>query len=64
MATFYEEVRKLNIVFSIFIRTVGKEIAPDYWRCTHCGNIEYKEREVLCWKCGLGEMIYKLDTVF
>jgi len=30
-----------------------------YWVCSKCGNIEFSEREVKCWKCGEGEMIYQ-----
>jgi ribosomal protein L37E len=62
--TIQEAARNFAIALSILVRTIGKEIAPDYWCCTNCGNTEYKEREVICWKCGLGEMIYKLDKVF
>ncbi len=29
------------------------------WVCSHCGHIERKESEIRCWKCGIGEMIYK-----
>lgn len=28
------------------------------WHCTRCDNIEAHEREVLCWECGRGEMVY------
>jgi hypothetical protein len=28
------------------------------WRCTNCDNIEQKEREVRCWKCGKSEMVF------
>ena len=28
------------------------------YACTNCGNTEYKERGVICWKCGKGEMVY------
>jgi hypothetical protein len=59
MATFYEEFKKLEIALSILVRTIGKEMAPDYWRCCQCNHTEYKEKEVLCWKCGVGEMLYK-----
>jgi hypothetical protein len=31
----------------------------DYYECTHCDNKEKIEREVMCWKCGLGEMVYR-----
>ena len=31
----------------------------DYYECTHCDNKEKNEREVMCWKCGLGEMVYR-----
>ena len=29
------------------------------WVCDKCGNTEFVEREVSCWGCGSGEMIYK-----
>lgn len=29
-----------------------------YYQCTHCGQIEHVEQEVLCWKCGIGEMVW------
>ena len=29
-----------------------------HYVCTNCGNTEDKEREVICWKCGKGEMVY------
>ena len=29
------------------------------WVCNVCGHVEYEEREVLCWDCGEGEMIYQ-----
>lgn len=28
------------------------------YHCTNCDNVEAKEREVVCWKCGKGEMAY------
>lgn len=28
------------------------------WRCSHCGNLESREREVLCWECGKGQMLF------
>lgn len=28
------------------------------WRCSHCGNLESTEREVLCWECGKGQMLF------
>lgn len=30
----------------------------DYHICTHCGHKEKKEQEIMCWHCGLGEMVY------
>jgi len=30
-----------------------------YWACSKCDNIEFVEREVKCWKCGKGEMLYQ-----
>lgn len=34
------------------------EFLNDCFTCTHCGYSEKKEQEVICWKCGLGEMVY------
>lgn len=34
-----------------------KEIRK-YWQCDSCWNIEFYEREIMCWACGKGEMIY------
>lgn len=28
------------------------------YQCTQCDNVEEKEREVICWKCGKGEMVW------
>lgn len=30
-----------------------------FWICNYCGYVRHKEEEVMCWKCGKGEMIYK-----
>lgn len=32
------------------------------WACACCMNVERREREVRCWKCGVGEMIYRPFT--
>ena len=40
------------------LRTVSNSVFPDYWVCSNCGNIEWREREVRCWECGIGDMIY------
>lgn len=38
--------------------------SPDYrqikglYVCTHCDNAEVREREVRCWSCGDGEMVW------
>ena len=34
-------------------------IQPKYWKCNNCSHLELKEQEIMCWNCGLGEMIYK-----
>lgn len=57
--TLVESAKNFWISFGMLIRVIGTEMQPDYWVCTNCGYIEYREREVLCWKCGMGEMIYK-----
>lgn len=27
------------------------------YKCTNCDNIETGEREITCWKCGIGDMV-------
>jgi|WetSurSiteA1Bulk_404760.scaffolds.fasta_scaffold32780_3 hypothetical protein len=49
----------IRISLGNFIRHVGMRIAGKYWICTECRNVEFYEREVRCWKCGTGEMIYQ-----
>lgn len=34
------------------------EFINDCFACTHCGHAEKRESEIICWKCGLGEMVY------
>jgi len=61
MTTLVEASRMCAIRFGYFIRMAGESIQPDYWVCMNCGHIKYIEEEVMCWKCGIGEMIYKGD---
>lgn len=30
-----------------------------FMQCTKCGVIEHREREVICWTCGKGEMVWR-----
>lgn len=48
-----------RIELGLFVRKLGRRIQSNYWKCCECGNIEFSEREIICWKCGRGEMIYK-----
>jgi len=57
--TLYESVQEFKTRLGMFFRVLGREMQPDYWACANCGRIEYLEREFICWKCGIGEMIYK-----
>lgn len=34
------------------------------WICSECGHAEQREREVLCWNCGKGEMQFNASLVF
>ena len=47
------------IKFLNYIRYFIVKLLPTYYVCDHCYNIKFKEEEIICWKCGLGEMIYK-----
>jgi rubrerythrin len=60
--TFEEASKMFSIHLGMVFRELGKAIQPDYWICTNCGNLEFIERGVRCWKCGDGEMIYKGDV--
>lgn len=60
--TLVESAKNFWIRFGMLIRVIGETMQPDYWVCTHCGDIEYKEQEVRCGECGIGEMIYKGDV--
>lgn len=51
---------KLKVIkFLNSIRFFIEKITPDYWICYICGDIKFKEEELYCWNCGIGEMIYK-----
>jgi hypothetical protein len=52
-------MKKLLLKLSVFFIDLGKIIEPNYWKCTHCKNIKFKEEEIYCWKCNKGLMIYK-----
>lgn len=52
-------MKLLRIKLGLLLRIIGRRIQPNYWMCMYCSNVEYKEKEILCSKCGLGEMIYK-----
>lgn len=54
-------MKRIRLWISIGLRRLQLWIAPDYWKCYYCGAIGWKEEEVGCWSCNLGEMIYKGD---
>lgn len=60
--TLVEAAKNFYIRLGMFFREFGLAIQPDYWVCVNCGHIEYYEQEVRCWKCGVGEMVYKGDV--
>ena len=37
---------------------IGFSMSGQGYRCTYCGNFETAEREVYCWKCSKGEMVW------
>jgi hypothetical protein len=57
--TLVEAAKDFWVKFGMLFRVIGKELQPDYWICTNCGHIGYVEKEIVCWECGVGEMIYK-----
>jgi len=46
------------------IRLLSKRIGGIRWVCDHCGNTEYEECEVWCWKCGRGQMLYRGPVMY
>lgn len=38
------------------------EFKPVGYICTHCSHWEGKEQEVMCLKCGIGEMVYQSEN--
>ncbi len=36
-----------------------KKVDSGFYQCTECGEIESEEREVICWVCGDGEMVWR-----
>ena len=50
---------RLRIWMSYQIKKIASKISGSYWKCTNCGFVDMHEREVRCWCCGLGEMIYQ-----
>lgn len=59
--TLLESVNDFKVKLGMFFRALGTEMQPDYWVCANCRRIVYLERECICWKCGIGEMMYKGD---
>lgn len=53
------KMRLNRIKLGWVIRKIGRWIGGSYWVCSQCGVIEFKEKEVWCWNCGIGEMIYQ-----
>lgn len=38
------------------------EKKPVGWECIHCLHWEPKEQEVMCWECGIGEMVWQSEN--
>ena len=49
----------IRLKITKFLLKIVGFIEPKYWKCTHCSHLELIEQEIMCWKCGLGEMINK-----
>jgi hypothetical protein len=58
---YYYHRPTLRIRLGDALRWLANKVAGKYWRCSTCGWIDHMEKEVLCWKCGQGEMIYQGD---
>jgi ribosomal protein L40E len=48
-----------TLIDGYFVDSIHYEWINDYYECTHCGAKNKFEAEVMCWKCGKGEMVYK-----
>lgn len=49
----------IRLIITRFLLYLVDIIVPNHWKCSYCSYLELREQEVLCWKCGIGEMIYK-----
>jgi hypothetical protein len=50
----------MKILLGYILVKVGFKICGEYYICDNCYNLQFKEKEVLCWKCGgRGQMIYQ-----
>lgn len=36
----------------------NNKVETEVWKCESCNDIKFQEEEVICWKCGEGEMVY------
>lgn len=52
---------ELRIQIGNLIYNISQFIKPEYWQCVHCGFVDTKEKEVGCWHCRTGEMVYKYN---
>lgn len=52
-------LRAMRMKLGNIFRAVSDLVLPDYWKCERCGHVEWQEREVRCWTCGAGEMVYR-----
>lgn len=50
---------RIRIKIGNWVKKVGERICGKYWKCTECGCIKYVEKEIGCWQCEVGEMIYQ-----
>jgi len=52
-------MNKIRMIIGKRVCRFGYKILPHYWKCINCKYIVWKEEEIICWKCGIGEMLYK-----
>jgi len=49
---------RIGKVIGFRVLGVGLAWNKPVWTCNHCGWKANKEEEIVCWKCGKGEMLF------
>jgi len=50
-----------TIAYKLIMQDIKKLRGIDkYWECDSCGHVDFEEKEIGCWHCPSGQMIYSI----